>query len=600
VKKAKILVLCLSAGILGNSLAARANDSDIPGLLNRKDIKAVAADLDALVPGLMKEARIPGLQIALIRDGKIGWRRSFGVSNANTSVPVTDDTIFEAASLTKPFFAYYAMKLVDQDVIDLDKPLAGYLPQDALEEILGHPMDEKGFRRDWFEKITARQVLSHSSGMPHGESGRPYPLLFEPGTKWKYSAAGYFFLQRVVERLKGDKIENLMQKEVIGPLGMTNSCLVWRDGYEKTMANGHGFFGKPEEFRKRTEAHVAATLYTTAGDYAKFVCAVMNGTGLRPETQKEMLAPRIAMDKEKGIGWSLGFGTQSDGNGPAIWQWGDYGIFRNFVIAYPREKTAVVYFTNSYYGLGITPDLVARSVGGQCGSSAALGYWRYDSPVYRFAWELEAKGPGAVAGLKSLMNAHPGVFDRDATGFLIETFQEAGLNPVAIALLEFNAGENPRSGSAQVNLARAYLLKGDGTRARSILEKARAATEDKVEPAVIEWNMEHAAALENPVKLEAKEMEMIAGDYGARHIQLRDGRLYYFRESGTYPDPRPLAAMSRDTFLIEGVSNFRIKVEFDATGAPAKLIGLYEDGRRDETARTRSTDPDLRPGQSWF
>jgi CubicO group peptidase (beta-lactamase class C family) len=289
-------------------------------------LSAVVADLRAIVPSLIKDARIPGLQIALIRDGKIAWHDNFGVKNASTGEPVADDTIFEAASFTKPLFAYYIMKEVDRGVLSLDKPLAGYISADVAEKFLGHPLDEKGFHRDWFEKITARQVLSHTSGMPHLEQGTPYPLLFEPGSKWKYSAGGYSLLQTVIETLKGDKLETLMQKEVLDPLGMTRSCLIWRDEYGRTMANGHDFFGQPNEFRKRTEAHAAASLYTTAEDYAKFVCAVLNGEGLRPETLKEMLTIQSEIDKgnEKfnGAGWSLGFGTQTDAHGFAIWQWG--------------------------------------------------------------------------------------------------------------------------------------------------------------------------------------------------------------------------------------------------------------------------------------
>ena len=115
-----------------------------------------------------------------------------------------------------------------------------------------------------------------------------------------------------------------------------------------------------------------------------------------------MLTPQIDMDKEKGLGWSLGFGTQNDANGQAIWQWGDYGIFRNYIIAYPEEKSGVIYLTNSFYGLGICPDIVGHSLGGQAMGSVALNYRPYDSPVYLFAWELEAKGPRAVRELKGL------------------------------------------------------------------------------------------------------------------------------------------------------------------------------------------------------
>jgi len=588
-----VLFACVRQGLQPPStapapLTEKKQGGEVPPLLARQDIRTLDADLQGFIPPLMKQARIPGLQIALIRDGQVVWHNNFGVRNAKTSETVTDETIFEAASLTKPFFAYYVMKLVDQGVVSLDKPLISYIPVDFIEKVMGHPLTEKGFRRDWFEKITARHVLSHSSGMPHGESGKPYPLFFEPGTKWKYSADGYFYLQKVVEHLKGDKLENLMQKEVLDPLGMTRSCLVWKTEFEKTMANGHGLFGKPEDFRKRTEAHAGATLYTTAEDYAKFISAVLNGRDLRPATFKEMLTPPIDMDKEKGLGWSLGFGTQNDANGQAIWQWGDYGIFRNYIIAYPEEKSGIIYMTNSFYGLGICPDLVGHSLGGQALGSVALNYRPYDSPVYLFAWELEAKGPPAVRELKGLTQKYPKMFDRDIINFLVESFQEADLSGQALAILQFILKERPRSGSAQLELAKAYLTKGDLTKARRCLKKAKQAKEDKVEPAVIDWHLEYIQGLEKPTKLEDDYMKKIAGDYGPRHLQFKNGRLYYFREGGAYPEGRPLTAMSRDTFFMEGLSRFRLKVEFDEKGNPLKLVGLYIDGTpRDESPRDK-------------
>lgn len=88
------------------------------------DTASLEADLGRFIPHLMKEARIPGLQIAVIRDGRIAFHQNFGIRNAAfPDSPVTDDTVFEAASLTKPFFAYYVMKLIDRGFLDLDKPL---------------------------------------------------------------------------------------------------------------------------------------------------------------------------------------------------------------------------------------------------------------------------------------------------------------------------------------------------------------------------------------------------------------------------------------------------------------------------------------------
>lgn len=569
-------------------LSGAARGEEIPPLLTGKDPQAVIANLQNSLPPLLKKARVPGLQIALVRDGKIIWHQSFGVKNAKTGEPVTEETIFEAASLTKPFFAYYAMKLVEEGTLDLDKPLTSYVPKEDIEKGLGHSLDAEGFRRDWFEKITPRHVLSHSGGMPHGERGKVFPLFFDPGTKWKYSADGYFFLQKAVEYLKGDRLENLMKREVLDPLGMKRSSLVWKDEYEKTMSNGHSYFLKPEDFRRRKEAHAGATLYTTAEEYAKFVCAVLNGQGLRQETVKEMLTSQIDMNKEMGLGWSLGFGTQQDANGMAFWQWGDYGIFRDYIIAYPREKGAVVYLANSFYGLSICPDIVASSVGGQALGNKALEYDHWDSPLYQFAWAVNEKGPRIVEEqLSDLKRNNPKKITPDYIRFLAETFGQENMLPEALALLEFNLKEQPQSGRALADLGEAYIRNNDLKQARIYLERAREAKEDKPESATIEWSLGYIKALENPLELEEDYLKKLAGDYEARHLQYKEGRLFYLRDGGTFSEYRPLTAESKDTFVLEGLATFRLKIEFDEKGNPVKLVGLYSDGRQDQTVRNK-------------
>jgi tetratricopeptide (TPR) repeat protein len=355
------------------------------------------------------------------------------------------------------------------------------------------------------------------------------------------------------------------------------------------MANGHELLGQPVAFRKRTESHAAATLYTTAEDYAKFVAAVLNGRDLKPETLKEMFTSQIEMDKLKGLGWSLGFGTQNDQNGLALWQWGDYGQFRNYVIAYPEKKCGVVYLTNSFNGLSICSDLVARALGGLAMGNVALEYWTYDSPRYRFAWDVQARGPQAAKTLKGLTRKHPGVFDQEFISFLAESFQGADMAPRALAILQASAKAHPRSGAVRLELAKAYLAAGDRKQARRELNKAGKASEDKVDPAVVPWHLECIAALEKPLRLEEDHLKKIAGNYGPRRLFFRDGKLYYYRDGGAYPpEGRLLTAISRDTFFMEQVLRFRIRIEFDAAGNPVRMIGLYIDGTaQDENKRDK-------------
>ncbi len=557
-----------------------------PLLLDR-DAKKVAADLEAAIPGLLEKGHVPGLQIALIRDGKIAWSGAFGVTNAVSREPVTSETIFEAASLTKPFFAYFAMKLVDEGVIDLDTPLVKYVLREEIEKGLGHSIDLEGFRRDWLEKITARHVLSHSSGLPHGERDTPFPIFFEPGTQYKYSAEGYFFLQKAIERLKGQKLDALMKEYVLDPLGMTRSALVWQDSYEKTMANGHDAFGAPQDFRKYTEAHSAASLYTTASDYARFVCAVLNGEGLKKKTLEEMLTPQIVVDKDKGLKWSIGFSLQTDENGVAFWQWGDYGIFRNYILAYPKQKTGVVYLANSFYGLDLCHELVARSIGGEARGVEFLEYRQYDSPIYSFIWAVLEQGPGTAERLLPTMAAeHPELISDKGIETIVWLLREGQRYDGLIAYLRFVADKRPTSAAVHAELARAYLQKGDFANAKSTFAKAvELPDKEDFDSTSVDWAMSYIKAIEEPAALPADQLQKLAGDYGARHIKFENGKLFYLRDGVATKDYRELIPLSQDTFIIKELSYFRMRFVLDASGMPTKIIGMYEGGQTDESVR---------------
>jgi CubicO group peptidase (beta-lactamase class C family) len=556
--------------------------------LQKKSLKAIASDLRSGIPTLMREASIPGLQIALIRKGQVVWQQSFGVKNAKTGAPVTDDTLFEAASLTKPVFAYAVMKMVDEGLVDLDKPLHAHFTREEIEKGLGHSLDAPGFRKDWFEKITPRHILSHSAGLPHGEGGEVVPIFFEPGTKWKYSADGYEMLQVAIEKLKGEKLDAIMQRYVLDPLGMTRSGMVWRPAFEDVMANGHSVFAAPQEFRRRTEATSSASLYTTAGEYARFVCAVLKGEGLRPSTAKEMLTSFIDMKDDKSLGWSLGFGLQNDRNGTAFWQWGDYGIFRNYVIAYPKRTTGVVYLTNSFNGLTICSQLVRRSIGGQALGSVELNYRPYDSPFYTLLWAAKRGGPERVrALLPELCAKNPKALDGSILAGIAGLLEDEGLAAEALTLYEYLAKENPSSGRAAFALARACLVQGRFDEAKAHYLEAEKGIEDKIDPKNIRWDLDYLQAAQRPFPLGEEYQLKLAGEYEARQISVKDGRLYYFRQGGTSPEPRPLLALSKDTFFIQGTIWFRFQFVFDDEGRPAKLVGSYDDGRRDETKRTR-------------
>ncbi len=305
-------------------------------------------------------------------------------------------------------------------------------------------------------------VLSHSSGLPHGERQKPLQIFFEPGTKYRYSADGYFYLQRVIEHLKGEPLEEIMRKQVIEPLKMENSSMVWQDRYETQAAVGHDIFGETSgQFRKRTQAHAAATLYTTAGDYAKFVTAVLNDVGLKSETIKKMLSSQV--DVEKDVFWSLGFGLEHTAGGDAFWQWGDYGIFRNYIVAFKQQKIGVVYLTNSFNGLSIGQEIINHSIGEVKDLGLArLKYDTYDSPAIALA-KIFAK-----QGLEEALKTYRELKAKDPESLnerRVNSFGYAllGVNKTkeAIEFFKLNVEAYPKSANVYDSLAEAYEKNGD-------------------------------------------------------------------------------------------------------------------------------------------
>jgi CubicO group peptidase (beta-lactamase class C family) len=330
-----------------------------------KSATATIPQLERDIPELMKKAGVPGLSIAVIRGGKTAWLHGFGLKEVKTGQPVTGDTVFEAASLSKPVFAYAVLKLVEAGKLGLDVPLTTYLPKPFIAG------DER------LAKITARLVLSHRTGFPNwpGDGGS-VSIYFTPGERFSYSGEGYIYLQRVVEKIIGKPLNEYMTEAVFTPLGMSNSSYVWRPDFDALTATGYDSDGKPDQLVKPTEALAASTLNTTARDYASFVEAILNGNGLKPATLREMETPEIALDPacricikqepkqlSKNLFWGLGWGIERKDGTDVLWHWGDNGSFKAFVMADPKTKSGVVMFANSEKGLEVAKPVVDEATG---------------------------------------------------------------------------------------------------------------------------------------------------------------------------------------------------------------------------------------------
>ena len=350
---------------------------------------------EATYEHLMAEVSVPGLTSAVIRGGQLERTICCGVRSVQSPVSVDEDTVFDAASLSKPVFAHVVLQLADQGHLSLDAPIASYLPGYVLA-------DERAF------SITAKHVLSHSAGLPNWRNDDfPLKTYFSPGERFSYSGEGFLYLQKAVEAVTGEKLHILAERLVLEPFGMTRSSFVWDWRFDPNRAYPHDDFGRPAVAWKPGEGNAAATLQTTAADYARFLLRVLDSSRLRSETARQWLRPYIdvrhakpqhlgadATEVATGVAWGLGWGLE-----PAeetFFHWGNNGAFKAFTIGSMGRGDAIVFFMNGASGLSLMPELVTALLPGNRPSLAWLGYGRHDAPARRLMRAACTRGIAAV------------------------------------------------------------------------------------------------------------------------------------------------------------------------------------------------------------
>ena len=463
-KLAASFLACLFAFVV--MIAAQSKTTDIPQYTN----------LETLIPELMRAGDVPGLSIAVIQFGRVAWQKDFGVANVSTKQPVTATTIFEAASLSKPVFAYAVLRLVEKGKLDLDTPLDKYLSKPYVEN------DPNAAR------ITARMVLSHTTGFPNWRGRDVLKTHFTPGERFSYSGEGFVYLQRVVEQLAGEPLGAVMQREVFEPLGMTNSSYVWQDKYKDLKATGHNSAGIAQSRREKVEANAAASLHTTTTDYARFVIAILTHTGLKMDTIREMLRTQIRVDQEcsncianqpsgrlsTSISWGLGWGLQMNNGSPSFWHWGDNnGDTHTFVMASWGPRSGVVIFTDSGNGHSIIPSILQKLYGSEQPIYSWISYEAYNSPAKTLLRSIVTEGVEALSRYVADRAKNPSVgLNERATNRLGYDLKNRKKFPEAVEVFKLNIKDHPRSGNTYDSLAETYLEMGEKALALEFYKKA--------------------------------------------------------------------------------------------------------------------------------
>ncbi|USQ97534.1 serine hydrolase domain-containing protein [Caulobacter sp. RL271] len=333
--------------------------------------------LDVEIDRLMAVGKVPGLAMAVIENGKVTHVVAKGVRNGRGD-PLTPATVMYAASITKATFAYYVMMLVDEGRLDLDRPIAEYLPK-PLPDYSKYA--DLGVDERW-KTITLRRLLTHSSGLADQRFYDPenkFRFNLEPGSRYAYSNEGVNLAQFVIEEGLGLKVGDEMDRRLFQPLGMTRSNMIWRDDFRSDLADGQHEDGRWEQHDDRSSVRAAGSLDTTISDMSKLAAAITSGWGLSAKARAELargsfpivsqnqFPPFLIKDNpdNRKIGLAAGIGVVVfDGpQGHVFYKGGHNDITDNVLICVEKGRRCVVLLSNSGVGRRIFPPLVNAALG---------------------------------------------------------------------------------------------------------------------------------------------------------------------------------------------------------------------------------------------
>jgi CubicO group peptidase (beta-lactamase class C family) len=396
--KRSLVLIAIVFALLPSGCGTSKETSEMPEIQNEQlkrlsDEPIPIEDLEAFIEQTMAKANVAGLSCAIINDNEVVYRRTFGYKDQRAGLTADEETVFSAASLSKPVFAYLMMLLVEEDVIDLDKPLYEYLA-DPLHTYPAYA-DLKADER--YKLITTRHVLSHSTGFPNWRfltQDQRLNIMFAPGERYSYSGEGINLLQMVVEEITGKSLEDLAQEKVFGPLGMTRTSYIWREGYEENAARPHDEYGRPRRLDMRGQPDAAGSMQTTAEDYARFLGAMSKAEGETKATVDEMLRPQVTISSDSMFGpgawqdtgayrdinlsWGLGWGRFDSEPGRAFFHHGHGFGSQNYTVTFADKGIGIVLLSNSDNFESVAGEILQSAIGDVYSPIDWIGYIPFD------------------------------------------------------------------------------------------------------------------------------------------------------------------------------------------------------------------------------
>ena len=329
----------------------------------------------------MAHYNVPGVSVAVINDGKLEWAKGYGVTEAGGTTPIKAETMFQAASISKPVAAMGALALVEQGKLSLD--------EDVNAKLKSWKVPDNEFTKE--QKVSLRRLASHSAGLTvHGFRGyaadEPVPTAVQlldgvkpansapvrvnvlPGSLWRYSGGGITVMQVLMGDVSGKAFPALMRESVLDKIGMKNST------YEQPLpaefavraASGHRGNGQIVKGKWHTYPEMAAAgLWTTPTDLAKFAIEIQQANAGKSANVLSQAMVKQMLTKQSGD-YGLGVGVGGEGAARTFSHGGSNEGFKCMMFAYVETGQGAVVMTNGDQGSQLAGEVlraIAREYG---------------------------------------------------------------------------------------------------------------------------------------------------------------------------------------------------------------------------------------------
>jgi CubicO group peptidase (beta-lactamase class C family) len=336
-----LLLICLAIFLVSTPCLAQQSKED----------RAVAARIDRVIEQQMDANKIPGVSLAVLRNGKIVLLKSYGLANVEHQVPVKPETIFQSGSMGKQFTAAAVMLLVQENKLSLDDRISKYFP-DAPES---------------WKDITVWNLLTHTSGLgdypadidlrrdytedEYFASFKKAPLDFAPGSSWNYSNVGYVTLGILIRKVTGKYYGDFLKERIFEPLGMTTARIISEADIVPNRAAGYrlveGALKNQEWVSPSTNSTADGSLYLSILDLAKWDAALYTDKLLTHASREKIWTAARLSDgttKDYGFGWHL-----ADLHGRrAVFHGGAWQGFKTFIVRFLEAKLTIIFLANSW------------------------------------------------------------------------------------------------------------------------------------------------------------------------------------------------------------------------------------------------------------